>query len=249
MNKFVFLKIITLALFFFSGFGCEKDSGKGTITLQLDHTVKGEAVEIEQIKYQSEAGHSFSVVNLKYYLSEIVLQEKDGGTFSAGQIFLRDIHDASTEAYEMMDVPDGDYTALSFIFGLDETINVDGGLENTLENINMEWPVPGDQGYHYMKFEGRYDSLDTGNIRSYNIHLGPTMGNKNYFEVTLPISEVAIRSNSWMIHLNMDLNEWLQNPNTYDFAEYEMIMMNQTAQELLKANGATVFSIASVTKN
>jgi hypothetical protein len=251
MKNFTFLKISILTLIFLSVLNCKKndDIGLGTITLQLDHTVQGESVEIEQIKYQCEAGHAFSVVNLKYYISKIVLHEKDGNTVSADRVHLRDIHDSSTEQYLIEDVSNGDYTSLSFIFGLDETINVDGGLENTVENINMEWPIPGDQGYHYMKFEGRYDSLDTGVIRSFNIHTGATMGNQNYIEITLPFSETAIRSNSWMINISMDLNEWFQNPHTFDFAGMEMIMMNQAAQEIIKANGATIFSITSVRKN
>ncbi len=251
MKKCSILKILTLAIILLAAFSCNKDddAGTGTIALQLDYTVKGETVDIEQIKYSCEAGHTFSVVNLKYYLSEIVLHEKDGTTFTNSKVHLRDIHDPSTEQYLMEEVPDGDYTDISFIFGLDETTNVDGGLENTLENINMEWPIPGDQGYHYMKFEGRYDSLNTGVIRSFNVHTGATMGNQNYFEVTLPFAETGVRSNSWTINLSMDLNEWLQNPNTFDFVGQEMIMMNQAAQEILKANGATVFSITSVTKN
>jgi hypothetical protein len=45
----------------------------------------------------------------------------------------------------------------------------------------------------------------------------------------------------------MDVNEWLQNPATYDFETYgPAIMMNQTAQEALRANGATVFTVSSI---
>jgi hypothetical protein len=253
MKNYTLLKISILTLILFSVLNCKKDADTtpvaSSITLQLDHTVKGESVEIEQIKYLSQAGHNYSVVNLKYYLSEIVLHKKDGSTFSSTKVHLRDIHDSSTEQYVIEDIPDGDYTKLSFIFGLDETTNVDGGLENTVENINMEWPIPGDQGYHYMKFEGRYDSLNTGVIRSFNVHTGATMGNQNYIEITLPFSETAVRSNSWTIDISMDLNEWFQNPNTFDFVGMELIMMNQAAQEIIKANGATVFSIKSVRKN
>jgi hypothetical protein len=249
MKKYTFLKIFTLTFILLSLFSCKKDSEVGTITLRLNHEVDGEQLEIEQIKYLSKAGHAYSVVNLKYYLSQIVLHENKGSTFSSDNVHLFDILNPASEQYEMQDVPNGDYTSISFIFGLDETTNVDGGLENNFENINMEWPIPGDQGYHYMKFEGRYDSLATGIIKSFNIHTGATMGNQNYFELTLPFSKMALRSNSWTINLSMDLNEWFQNPNTFDFAIREMIMTNQTSQEMLKANGATVFSITSVTKN
>ena len=227
----------------------DDEPGYGSLTLQLKHTVQGDEVQYDQFIYTTQAGHTYSITNLKYYLSNIVLHKKDGGTFNYDKIHLQDILYPSTDQVVMEDVPDGTYNSLSFVFGLDETVNVDGGLENTVENINMEWPIPGDQGYHYMKFEGRYDSLNTGVIRSFNVHTGATMGNQNYLTFTLPFTEVEVESNEWMITLNMDLHEWLHNPNNYDFVGHERIMMNQSAQEILKANGATVFSIDSVIEN
>ncbi len=248
MKNYTLPSLILLALSILLFTRCTKDDGSGTVTIQLDHTVAGTALDLEQIKYASAAGHTYSVVNLKYYISEIRLTDKNGFIVSRGNINLYDIQDPSSSRIELTNIPDGDYTQLSFVFGLNEIINVDGGLPNTVDNINMEWPIPGDQGYHYMKFEGRYDSLNTGTLRSYNIHTGATKGNQNYLEISLPINALALRDNDWTINLQMDLNEWLQNPTIFDFVGQEMIMMNQAAQEIIKANGSTVFSIASVEK-
>lgn len=228
--------------------GCRKEDASGLVTIQLDHVVAGSPVTLESITYPCEAGHTWSLVNLKYYLSEIRLIDKNGEVVSRGNVHLFDSQAPSTDRIELPEVPNGDYTGLSFVFGLNETLNVDGGLLNTVENANMEWPIPGDQGYHYMKFEGRYDSLNTGQIRSFNIHTGATKGNQNYFIVTLPLSKMALRGDNWTIHLQMDLIEWLQNPTVFDFVGQELIMMNQAAQEIIKANGTTVFSIPSVNK-
>lgn len=247
MKRSLFL-LFTMVFMALTMTHCTKDNGAGAVTIQLAHNVAGTPLELEQIKYPSQAGHTYSVVNLKYYLSEIRLTDKNGFIVSRGNIHLFDIQNPASASFNLDDIPDGDYTQLSFVFGLNEIINVDGGLINTLENINMEWPIPGDQGYHYMKFEGRYDSLNMGVLRSYNIHTGATQGNQNYLEISLPITTLALRDNDWTIRLQMDLNEWLQNPTTFDFVGKEMIMMNQAAQEIIKANGATVFSIGSVTK-
>ncbi len=229
---------------------CQKDPEKSIISIQLDHTVKGENVQIEQLQYLSEAGHTYSVVNLKYYISNIVLHRKDGTIYDDQKdyVHLFDIHQAGTETLTFTDVPNGHYNGLSFIFGLDETVNVNQGLENTIENINMEWPIPGDQGYHYMKFEGRYDSLNTGTIRTYNIHTGAAKGNQNYIRVDLPFASSELSADQFDIRLEMDLHEWLHHPFTFDFVGHEKIMQNQEAQEMIKANGASVFSINSVNK-
>jgi len=247
------IKIITgvlgvFALAFLTG--CEKDATPGSLSVALDHSVGGDALEVESKAYQSPAGHPFYIYRLKYYVSEITLQEEDGSTVEFDTIHYRDISDESTQVLELGEIPEGNYNRLNFTFGLDETINVDGGLPNTQTNVNMEWPIPGDQGYHYMKFEGRYDLNGTGELKNFNLHTGATGGNQNYIEVSIPISTMRVDDNDLTIMLEMDLMEWLQNPTIYDFEEFgAMIMMNQNAQEILKANGQSVFSIADVVSN
>lgn len=246
-RSILFLLITILTFSFFS---CGDDEpGFGSVVLNLNTNVEGDPVEIEKLQYATAAGHTYSVVNLKYYLSDIVLYDDNGGPFAFSNVHLFDIHQAGTERIEIDNVPNGTYNVISFVFGLDEGLNVDGGLENTLDNINMEWPIPGDQGYHYMKFEGRYDSLNTGVLRSYNVHTGATLGNQNYIRFNLAFSDTEVNSNTWMMDLNMDLNEWFHNPYNFDFVGHERIMMDQDAQETLKANGADVFTIGSIIEN
>lgn len=226
---------------------CTSDVVQGTLQLKLEESVGAEELTFDNLIYESLAGHAYSVVTLRYYLSRVQIRSKAGALLDLADVIYYDARDADNMVLSIKDIPNGEYTSLEFIFGLDEVMNVDGGLENTLQNINMEWPIPGDQGYHYMKFEGKYDMYHTDTIRSFNLHLGATGGNQNYFHVTLPLSSLVIDGNTWEITLSMDVNEWLQNPNMYDFETYgPAIMMNQNAQEVLKANGTTIFSVTSV---
>lgn len=221
---------------------CNKDEKAGSVTLNFDHEVAGEALVLNQFQYVSQAGHPYSVINLRYYVSDFTLVRDNGETYTTSFVHYRDIHDELTRSLVLENVPPGNYTGIRFVFGLDEATNVDGGLPNTLVNINMEWPLPGDFGYHYMKFEGRYDSLGSGVIKNYNLHTGATGGNQNFISHDLNIPVLSVDDNSWDLNLIMDLNEWLQNPHVYDFEEFgPMIMANQNAQELLKANGQTTF--------
>jgi len=241
-----FLSVFVLALFM----GCDKDAESGSISIAFDHKVGTEALELENKAYQSLAGHPFYIYRLKYYVSEIELHQADGTSISFENIHYRDIADENTRMLDLGDIPAGDYNRLTFTFGLEEAINIDGGLPNTQTNVNMEWPIPGDQGYHYMKFEGKYDLNGTGELKNFNLHTGATGGNQNYVEVSLPINEMSVDDNNLSLLLEMDLMEWLQNPNTYDFEEFgAMIMMNQNAQTILKENGQTVFSISDVISN
>lgn len=229
--------------------GCQKDDQTGQITFIFDHEVQGKSLEFNQFDYLSPAGHPYSVTRLKYYISEMELTEENGTIVSLPGVHYREVGVPETEQVTYIEIPQGKYTKLDFIYGLDEVTNVDGGLPNTTTNINMEWPIPGDQGYHYMKFEGKYDSLASGIIKNFNLHTGATKGNQNYLRISMPLNSFNLVDENWEIKLMMDLNEWMQNPMVYDFETFgPMIMANQNAQDILKANGVSVFSVESVQK-
>ena len=230
--------------------GCKDEATDGTIDLKLAQTVGTEDYIMDQMVFTSPVGYKYSVITLRYYLSRLKLKSAAGSTYELADVIYHDARTSSSAVFRFENVPNGEYTHLEFVYGLDEEMNVDGGLENTMENINMEWPIPGDQGYHYMKYEGKYDFDGTGDIRSFNLHTGATGGNQNFFTMSLPITDLVVDGDKWEIELNMDLQEWLQNPQIYDFEEYgPAIMMNQDAQAKLKANGSTVFSVTSMTRN
>lgn len=242
-----FLSFLVLALFISS---CKKDESKPAFQLSFEHEVAGQDLVMFTQWYDCAAGHKFQVHRLKYYLSGFNFQKADGNEFQTGLVQYIDLEDPSTLTMLLQEVPQGEYTGMSFIIGLDAFTNVTGGLPNTTTNINMEWPLPGDQGYHYMKLEGRYDSLGMGVIKNFNLHTGATGGNQNYVLVQLQFgNSVNVTGGTWNIHLMMDLNEWLQNPNVYDFETFgPMIMANQDAQQLLKENGADVFTVKAIEK-
>lgn len=245
--KPVFFLGILLILVIFSA--CKKKATDGTVNLIFEHVVDGEEVILNDYVYTCAAGYDFSVIRLKYYVSNFVLTRDDGTEYRLDEVHYRELGVDATRMLELVDVPPGTYTSLSFIHGIDEDTNVPGGLPNTITNINMEWPLD-PPGYHYMKFEGKYKMPGTEEIKAYNTHTGPTGGNQNYIQFTLPLNNMEVGDNVWDITLVMDLNEWYQNPQNYDFEEFgSEIMENQAAQEVLKANGADIFSIASMEVN
>jgi hypothetical protein len=248
MKKANLLLALPLLLMLVSG--CKKDEDPGFVRLNFDHEVNGKELKLNETWYDCAAGHQFQVARLKYYVSNFTLKNARGDIFETSEVHYRDVENPDTRSFMLKNVPPDEYTSLSFVFGLDEVTNVDGGLPNTTININMEWPLPGDQGYHYMKFEGRYNSLGTGVLKNFNLHTGATGNNQNYVQITLPFYHAMnIDGNTWNLNLSMDLNEWLQNPNVYDFETFgPMIMANQNAQIVLKANGSDVFSVLTMEK-
>ena len=151
----------------------------------------------------------------------------------------------------MEDVPDGHYTSLSFIIGLDESDNVTGGLSNTIAINNMEWPVSMGGGYHYMKLEGKYaDTTSSTGEASYNFHTGAleANGTKNHHHVAVVVDEYVdfevADDKNFEVHMVMNINEWFANPNTWDFKYYgAAIMGNEEAQTKIMQNGANVMKV------
>jgi len=244
------LLALPFALLLFYGCDKEEEAANSIVHLNFDHTVGGLELKLNDAWYPSAAGHPFQVDRLKYYASNFALETAEGERFEIREVHYRDVEKPETRAFEWKGVPPGEYAGISFVFGLDEATNVDGGLPNTTTNINMEWPLPGDQGYHYMKFEGRYDLNGAGLVKPFNLHTGATGNNQNYVRVNLPFHHpVKMSGGAWQICLGMDLNEWLQNPHVYDFEAFgPMIMANQNAQQLLRENGLSVFSLGTVEK-
>jgi len=235
----VLLAMVVVAL------GCSDDDSlaPGSISVILDHNVSGDTLTFNSIEYMNEVGQMYSVETLMYYVSRFSFQRTDGSTHDVSLVHYADPEESSTTTFTVSDVPAGDYTSISFTFGLNETDNVTDGLPPTQENLNMAWPAPMGGGYHYMKLEGKYrDSV--GDTLSYGTHTGRNGTVPHFFRVSLPFSLITVDDNTHTLTLSMDINEWYTNPNDYAFPEPPMIMGNVALQDTLAENGETAFSVS-----
>ena len=243
MNKLFFSLALFTGILLLAA-GCNKDDGdEETIQLNFlfNHTVNGDQVQFEDIKYQNAAGNTYSVETLKYFVSDITLYAEDGSGIRFDAAHYVDARDNATLTFKPgVGVPLNNYNKLSFIYGLDENKNVSGSFPNPPES-NMEWPPAMGGGYHYMKLEGKFDS--TGTVKNYQAHTGPTMGNQYYIEVMLEQDPFSCDCESVDVTFSMDINKWWQGPNTLDLNDMSAIMGNTDMQEKMKANGGDVFTL------
>jgi len=211
----------------------------------FEHTVDTAPLVFDSIAFTNAAGNNYSVVTLKYFISDIVFHRIDGVDVKIDDEHYIDAKNSTTLSYKpYTEVPYGTYTAISFVFGLDTVKNISGRFPNLPES-NMAWPASMGGGYHYMKMEGKYDS--SGVIKNYNVHTGATMGMPHHINITLSDQSFVSEGNDLTISLNMDINKWFDTPTIYDFNIFgAAIMGNMTAQMALKQNGANVFSVNSI---
>ncbi|MCB2221129.1 MAG: hypothetical protein KQI35_12095 [Bacteroidetes bacterium] len=250
-NKITRLLLLLLAAgFIFTS--CKKDNDEDEnptpasqvqLNFNFSHRVGSSTLNYDVMGYSNAAGNNYSVITLKYFISDIRLNKADGSSVLIDEEHYVDGTDYNTLLFTPeTKVPEGEYSSISFIFGLNEEKNITGAYPNPPES-NMEWPVPMGGGYHYMKLEGKLDSA--GTIKNYQAHTGATMGTPYYIEVELPSSSFTAADGK-IITIGMDINKWWSTPNTLDLNDVSSIMGNPAMQQNLHENGADVFYLESI---
>ena len=244
---------------------CTKPKGYGDTEIQVSYTVNGGPLTLDTLCYTNEAGNLFKITEIQWFISKITLVSEQGDEYTLGhrdvttlfeipqeKVFYIDTNIPESHTLVTPSIPCQRYVSMRFTFGLDREDNVTGFFTDPPEN-NMFWPEPLGGGYHYMKLNGYYlNPNDT--LVPMNIHLGigqnedHTEFYQNYFTVEFPLNLDLEEDVTNVIHLNMNIDNWFRNPNTYDITAFgSAIMQNQEAQLLLKENGHDVFEVSTDT--
>lgn len=161
---------------------CTKDTEKpqpsvqtGAFKLKLDHRFGMDAFKFNT-PYTTAAGEALTFTNLRYYVSNIRLQKADGSWWSQQEsYFLVDATQGSLVTLDITQVPTGEYTALSYVIGVDSTRNVSGAQTGALSVANgMFWSW--NSGYIFLKIEGTSPQAGSG---TFAYHVGGFSGNNN----------------------------------------------------------------------
>ena len=228
---------------------CDKPAGTGRVAVSVAYSVNGGPLTTDSLCYRNEAGNTFMITEIQWFVSKMALQDERGEWHPLGTFYIdTDIPESQTT--EAAPLPVGHYQTLRFTFGLDEEDNRSGLFADAPE-ADMFWPEPLGGGYHYMKLNGKYLN-DEGRPAPLAIHLGIGQNDdlsefyQNYFNVALPIDLNVAQDTESRLDLTMVVDNWFRSPNTIDFNEYgSHIMQNQAAQQALRENGGDVFIIGN----
>ena len=231
---------------------CTKPKGYGDLTLNISYSINDKALITDTLCYTNEAGNTFMITEIQWFLSNMELMDENGDWHSLQHrnvstlfpipqdgIFYFDTNLPESQAIQMASLPCAHYASLRFTFGLDAEDNR-SGLFNDPPEANMFWPEPLGGGYHYMKLNGKFVNADD-QLAPLNIHLGFCQ-QPNHFTVELPIDLTIAENAENQLDLVMVIDNWFRSPNLIDFNEWgSAIMQNQAAQQALKENGNDVF--------
>jgi len=246
--------VILLSVFLV--FSCKKER-YGNIIFHFTQTIDGQHVQYNQLIYTNTAGNQYQVNEIKYFISKVFLTDDKGESVFIKQddgIHYIDNSLNNTLFWKINDVPQRNYVAVSFVFGLDKDDNMSNRFVNPPES-NFSWPQVLGGGYHYMQINGKFLTKN-GVIKNLNIHTGigqlydenneVTQFIHNYITVSLPVI-FSVSDSRTSLNLNMEIQRWFDTPNVYNFDEFGTgIMQNQHAQQLLKQNVEGVFEMRNV---
>lgn len=262
---------LVLALAVFSSFmACNPDDDDpivkgGKLTFKFLHQVDNMPLELDTVKYVNAAGNKYGVSDLQYFISDVTLTKTDGSKYVIDEeidIYYIDFERQGTLEWDVFDIiPEGDYSGISFTFGISEEKNESFMYVNPPES-DMFWPELLGGGYHYMKLNGRWFNDSTQLNSGFNFHLGvgQTYASNviildsitgfihNDFDVTLPASAFSISvDEEKSIEIIMNINKWFEEPNIYDHNIWgASIMQTQAAMQMASENGHNVFSVGQI---
>lgn len=179
----------------------EDDAGSvidnsGSLEITFDNKVGSSELVLNSATYTNSSGENYAVSELKYIISNLVLIDIEGNEFvypTAESYFLINEENESSLQLELTDIETGEYQAVRFGFGIDQSNYPLNGVDNFVpqaEEEGMLWSWSA--GYIFLKFEGLY-SLQTPPSEPFLYHVGSHGTNlDNYKEIELQLPETLV---------------------------------------------------------
>ncbi len=181
-------------------------SPTGNVTINFLNQVNGAGIVQGVMSHTNTSGNIYSVDLLKYYISNTILVKDDGTEFKLNNYDLIDAFDANFSNVIAANVPNGHYTSMKFMMGVDSARNHTGAQDGDLDPAyNMIWTWS--TGYIFFKHEGTFkNAADSNQVLQF--HLGT---DKGLSTMQIPIA-LTVEGNNRNMNIVFDLNKMYNSP-------------------------------------
>lgn len=210
----------------FTGSLQNKKNNVTPISISFDHFVGSKILKLDTVNYKNELGQTFTISKFKYYLSNFRFKTSTGKDVSMEGSFLINEDEEETKKIILAGIPEGNYTSMDFILGVDSLHNCSGAQSGALDPVNaMYWAW--NTGYIFLKLEGSAGaSLSPGHFFEY--HIG---GYKQPANCIRKISFDLGKNEKLIKELKIKVNvlEILKAPNAIDFSKLSSVTDHKNA--------------------
>ena len=261
-----FATALSLAVLTLSG--CKKDedtpANKGEVTLHMDNgvTMTGtngpafNSLVLATGSYLNAAGDDFKVTTFKYYISNIKLLKADNSAYTLpAAYYLVDHSKPDTQELTLKDIPVGDYTAVSFMVGVDSTRSKAGNFTEAAlsSNNGMLWTMNGVDEFINLNLSGYSTRSPSGGL-TFHIAGYKHSTTNTIRTVTVPFpaanSPMLVRADhSPEIHMQVDIAKMFTGPNPVRFSSVYSVMGGAPAVQIANNIQAGMFTVAHVHAN
>lgn len=247
--------------------GCQKNEEgmaapkTGELTLYLDNgvttTSAGTAtfskLVLDSGAYQNPNGDALTVTSFKYYVSNVTLRKADGGSFAVpNTYFLVDHSNPATQTLKLAGVPEGDFTGLSFVVGVDSARTKAGNLTGGLNgDKGMLWTVNGVDEFSNVALVGTAPRARTGAI-TFPIAGYQHSTTNTTRTVTLPFAPATLpvrAGHTPEVYLRADIANMFGGPHLIRFSDTYNVMGGAPAAQVADNIAAGMFTVAHIYAN
>jgi hypothetical protein len=145
------------------------------LIIRFKAMVNGLPLQPNTKKYHNSSEDTFTVSKFNHYVSKLRLLRNDGSFYEEPESYHLMKHVEGVNSFTLSNLPDGDFTGLQFLIGVDSLRNVSGIQSGDLDvSHGMFWDW--NTGYIFFKLEGDYRSQNVPGGAQYAIHIGGFSG-------------------------------------------------------------------------
>jgi hypothetical protein len=218
---------------------------RGALKVSAQNIINGVNLQLGQMVYTNNAGNTFRLDALKYYLSNFEIVDTSGASHKFGNYELIDHSKSESKLFTLDSIPRGTYNKLKFFVGVDsitnQTLNNPGDLDISY-GMFWSWST----GYIFLKAEGAFiDS--TGAEKPLIYHLG---SNVALSRVEIDFAPITIDKITKNMNIKLDINKMFGVTEPLDFNFYNVQQSFPTGEERwiesMRTNLPTSFSLEFV---